>query len=51
MKNLTALLGVGVLCIGFGILIASFLPSLIVVCIEAVLLILAGFIAFKCQKG
>ena len=46
---LSALIGVGVLCIGLGILVACFLPPVLVVCIEAILLILAGFLALKCK--
>ena len=49
MKKLTAFIGIGVLCVGFGILVACFLPPAVLVCIEAVLLILAGFLAMKCR--
>lgn len=48
MKKLSALIGAGVLCIGLGILFASFLPAVVLVCIEALLLVLAGFLALKC---
>ena len=48
VKNFSVLVGAGVLCIGFGILVASFLPPVILVCIEALLLILAGLLALKC---
>lgn len=49
MNKLTALVGAGVLCIGLGILIASFLPPVILVCFEALLLIVAGLLALKCK--
>ncbi len=48
MRRFTALIGACVLCVGLGILIASFLPPVILVCIEAALLVLAGFLALKC---
>ena len=49
MKKLTAFIGIGVLCVGLGILVAGFLPPTVLVCIEAVLLIFAGFLALKCR--
>ena len=48
MKKFSALLGAGILCLGFGILVACFLPPAVLVCVEAVLLVLAGFLTFKC---
>lgn len=47
MKKCSALISAGILCLGFGILVASFLPPLILVCFQALLLILAGFLALK----
>ena len=47
MKKFSALIGAGILCIGLGILAASFLPPIILVCFQALLLIIAGFIALK----
>lgn len=47
MKKLSAMVGAGVLCIGLGILLASFLPPVVLVCIEAALLILAGLLAMR----
>ena len=47
MKKCSGLIGAGILCLGFGILAASFLPPIILVCFQALLLILAGFIALK----
>ncbi len=45
MKKYSSLVGAGVLCIGFGILLASFLPAVVLVCLEALLLVLAGILA------
>ena len=47
VKKLSAMVGAGVLCIGLGILLASFLPPVVLVCIEAALLILAGLLAMR----
>lgn len=47
MKKFSALIGAGILCIGLGILAASFLPTIILVCFQAILLILAGCLALK----
>ena len=47
MKKFSALIGAGILCLGFGILAASFLPPIVLVCFEALLLILAGILALK----
>lgn len=46
-KKFSAIIGVGIFCIGLGILAASFLPPVILVCFQAILLILAGFFALK----
>ena len=48
MRKISALIGAGVLCVGFGILVACFLPPVILVSVEALLLILAGLLALKC---
>lgn len=48
MKKYSALVGAGVLCLGFGILAACFLPPMFLVCVEALLLILVGLLAIKC---
>lgn len=48
MKRGSAVVGICLFSAGLGILISVFLPPLILVCIEAVLLILAGLICFKC---
>ncbi len=48
MKKYAACFGAGVLCIGFGILVASFLPPAVLICLQAVLLIVAGLLALKC---
>lgn len=47
MKKFSALIGAGILCVGLGILAASFLPPIILICFQAILLILAGFLALK----
>ncbi len=47
MKKCSALIGAGILCVGLGILAASFLPPVILVCFQALLLILAGILALK----
>ncbi len=47
MKKQSAIIGAGMLCVGFGILLARFLPPIALVCIEAVLLILAGLLSLK----
>ncbi len=48
MKRFSALIGAAVLCIGLGILAASFLPPVLLVCIEALLLVAAGLLTLKC---
>ena len=47
MKKCSALIGAGILCVGLGILAASFLPPILLICFEALLLILAGCLALK----
>lgn len=47
MKKCSALIGAGILCVGLGILAASFLPPVILVCFQALLLMLAGILALK----
>jgi hypothetical protein len=40
-------IGIGLLSAGICLLLSCFLPNIIIVCLEAVLLILAGFILLK----
>jgi hypothetical protein len=47
MKKFSALIGIGILCVGLGILAASFLPPILLICFQALLLILAGCAALK----
>ena len=47
MKKIGALFSAGILCVGCGILLATFLPSAVLMCIEAILLILAGLMLMK----
>lgn len=47
MKKISALIGAGILCVGIGILAASFLPPIILICFQALLLMVAGFLALK----
>ena len=47
MKKCSALIGAGILCVGLGILAASFLPPIILICFQAILLILAGILSLK----
>ena len=47
MKKCSALIGAGILCVGLGILAASVRPPIILICLEALLLILAGCLALK----
>ncbi len=49
MKNISTLIGAGVLCVGLGILVASFLPPIVLVCFQALLLIIAGLLSLKCK--
>ncbi len=48
MRRSCAVIGMCLLSAGVGILISVFLPPVILVCIEALLLILAGLLCFKC---
>lgn len=47
VKKFGALFSAGILCVGFGILLAAFLPASVLMCIEAILLILAGLLLMK----
>ena len=47
MKKIGVLFSIGIFCIGIGILLASFLPPVVLVCIESVLLIAAGLLLMK----
>lgn len=44
MKKIPFLIGLGLLATGFGILVSIFLPDSILICIQAILLIVAGFL-------
>ncbi len=47
MKKLSALVGICLLSAGAGILLSCFLPLAVLVCIEALLLIIAGILCLK----
>lgn len=49
MKRLSFTLGICLLSAGLGILLSMFLPDSLLICIQSVLLIIAGFL-FLCSK-
>jgi hypothetical protein len=48
MKRGCTVIGLCLLSAGAGILVCTFLPPAVLVCVEALLLILAGLLCFKC---
>ena len=49
MRKLSYIIGICMLTAGVGIILAMFLPKVLLVCIEALLLIVAGFLII-CSK-
>jgi len=47
MKNLTKFIGIAVSTFGAGILLAFFLPETVLVVIEALVIVTAGFLFIK----
>jgi len=47
MKNMTKILGIAVSTFGLGVLIAFFLPEAILVVLEAIVIVTAGFLFLK----
>ncbi len=47
MKKNSKLIGICIMAAGVMVLLACFLPPIVMVCLEAVLLILVGFLYFS----
>ena len=48
LRKISVIIGMCLLSAGIGILIACFLPTAVLVCTEALLLIIAGFLCLRC---
>jgi len=48
MRRLSRLVGIAITCFGFGILLTFFMPISILIIIEAIIIIAAGFIFIRC---
>ena len=48
MRDLNRAVGLAITCFGLGILLAFFLPISALIIIEAIIIIMAGFIFIRC---
>ena len=48
MRRFNRLVGIATTCFGFGILLTFFLPISILIILEAIVIVAAGFLFIKC---